>query len=327
MQKKVSVIIPIYNIDKYIEECIVSIINQSYINLEIILVDDGSTDKSGKICDNYLKNDNRIKVIHKENRGSASAKNIGLKNATGDYIMFVDGDDKIELTCIENRVSAIENEKTDIVQSRFINLFKNKIEIHVSNIESKVYNKTEFLSEYIKYWECSLFANKLFKKEVIENVEFIEGRCIDDEFFTYKVIQNCKNITIIDEYDYYYRQRKSSVMNDYNKKIQILRDQIDFIYFRFLDIDKMNKKLKNQYLENLVDNYLILSKSPFINTSILCNLKNNIKSILFKILTYKFENNILKVLIMKLVLSPTNKILKDKDRIEYKNETSDIYFD
>lgn len=327
MQKKVGIIIPVYNVEKYIEECLQSLINQTYTNLEIILIDDGSTDKSGQICDYYKKQDNRIKVIHKTNGGAASAKNIGLKIFNGDYVMFVDSDDKIDLKCVENRVLALEKKNVDIVQSNFINIFQNITQVNNLNLKSSIYSKDEFLLEYIQNWQCALFWNKLYKKEVIEELKFVEGRCIDDEFFTYKVIQKSTKIATIDSCDYYYRQRKSSVMNNPNHKRNILNDQIDYIYIRFLDIDKNNKFIRNEYLENLVDTYLLLSKSYFLDENILNSLKNNIKSILLKIIIYKFKNSILKILIIKLMLTPNYIILKNRSNFEDKEEKENIYFE
>ena len=328
MEKKISIIIPVYNVELYIEECLESVVNQTYKNLEIILIDDGSTDNSGKICDKYAKLDSRIKVIHKKNGGAASAKNIGLKNITGEYVTFVDSDDFLDLKCIENKVSILENENADIVQSKFINLFKDTevIEKYV-NEKNIIYNKTEFLIEYINNWECSLFWNKIYKTELMSDIYFIEGRCIDDEFFTYKVIQNANKIIENDRYDYYYRQRISSSMNNISHKKKILKDQIDFIYIRFLDIDKKEKYVKNYYLEHLVDTYLIFSKNYYLDEVLLSYLKQKIKSILHKILFYKFKNSVLKILIIKLIMTPNNIILSKKNILEEKNNNLDMYFD
>lgn len=327
MQKKVSIIIPVYNVEKYIEECLQSLINQTYTNLEIILIDDGSTDKSGEICDCYKKQDTRIRVIHKTNGGAASAKNIGLKIFNGDYVMFVDSDDMIDVKCIENRVLALEKNDVDIVQSNFINIFQDVTQVDTINLENSIYSKEGFLLEYIQNWQCALFWNKLYKREVIEGLKFVEGRCIDDEFFTYKVIQTSTKIAIMDSYDYYYRQRRSSVMNNPSHKKKILNDQVEFIYMRFLDIDKNNKSIRNEYLENLVDTYLLLSKSYFLDKNILNSLKNNIKSILLKIITYKFKNSILKILIIKLILTPSCIILKNRNNLENKEEKENRYFE
>ena len=110
-----TLIIPIYNIEQYLSQCLDSIINQTYKNIQIILVDDGSTDSSGRICDEYADKDSRIIVIHKENGGLVSARKAGLREATGEYVVYVDGDDWIELNAIEHMVGTIERTKEDIV--------------------------------------------------------------------------------------------------------------------------------------------------------------------------------------------------------------------
>lgn len=114
----ISVVVPIYNVEKYIEKCIDSIINQTYTNLEIILVDDGSPDKCGKICDEYAKRDKRIKVIHKENGGVSSARNIGLDNLNGEYVTFIDADDYISNNYCEELLNALKTENADCVACR-----------------------------------------------------------------------------------------------------------------------------------------------------------------------------------------------------------------
>ena len=128
MEDLISVIVPIYNVEKYINRCIDSIIEQTYTNLEIILVDDGSTDNSGSICDEYAKKDNRIKVIHKENGGVSSARNVGLDTAIGQYITFVDSDDYIEKKYCEILLKTLKKQKADCVACGYNRIYKNKEE-------------------------------------------------------------------------------------------------------------------------------------------------------------------------------------------------------
>ena len=126
----VSIVVPVYNVEKYLKRCVDSIINQSYNNIEILLVDDGSTDSSGKICDDYLKKDSRIKVIHKQNGGLSDARNFGIDKSTGDYLSFIDSDDWIEKDMIMNLFNSIINEKSDIsiefmiIKKKMLNHFK-----------------------------------------------------------------------------------------------------------------------------------------------------------------------------------------------------------
>ena len=121
MDKLISIIVPVYNVEKYVAECIESIIKQTYQNLEILLIDDGSTDNSGKICDKYAEKDKRIKIIHKENGGVSSARNLGLDLAQGEYIAFIDSDDFVSNKYIESLYSAIEHKDAEIVLSKYSN--------------------------------------------------------------------------------------------------------------------------------------------------------------------------------------------------------------
>lgn len=127
MNPLISIIVPVYNVEEYLPKCLDSIINQTYKNLEIIVVNDGSTDNSGKICDEYGERDYRIMVIHKANRGVSSSRNIGIKNASGEYILFVDSDDEIEKDYVNVMARAVTNSDCDLVISNITDIF-NKTE-------------------------------------------------------------------------------------------------------------------------------------------------------------------------------------------------------
>lgn len=265
MKVLVSIIIPIYNVEKYLEKCIKSIINQTYRNLEIILINDGSTDESAKICEAYKELDNRIIFINKKNGGAASAKNEGLKVAKGDYITFVDSDDFVELDMIEYMVNTIKKYNSDIVQCSFTNLYKNTEKFKQDKIIEQKIGSKDFLELFITKWDSSLFWNKLFKREVIENVFFKEGRCIDDEFFTYKCVINSKSIVTSNKIVYNYRMRKSGVMKSERSQKQILKDRVDYLYERYELVRKIYKDLDKSFLEHLLTYYLIISKVNYVN--------------------------------------------------------------
>ena len=333
MSKLVSVIIPVYNVEKYIDECIKSILNQSYKNLDIILIDDGSTDNSGEICDRYKEYDDRIRVIHKNNGGSASAKNVGLKNILGEYLVFVDSDDFIEVNAIKKLVEILESEDVDMVQTNFIEFKRKNLNVNIAKYDLKdnfsnklrILNKDDYLIEYSQNWKYALIFNKIYKKEIIKDIYFIEGRCIDDEFFTYRVALNCKRIMISDIVTYNYRIRSSSIMHDNGNRRKILKDQVDFLYMRFNEVNKLAPYVKNIYLENLVDTYILLSKDPYMDEKILNNMKNNIKSLLSKIITFKFKNTFLKIIILKILITSNYKILSNRKNIEYGINTNDSF--
>ena len=257
MKAKVSIIVPVYNVQDYLEESIQSIRYQTYKNLEIILINDGSTDSSKEICLKHSQEDERIVLINQTNGGAAAAKNTGLRNATGEYITFVDSDDILPEDSIEYRVNLLVKENADIVQGKFINLFTDGLEVTTQKSFYSICSQREYMKQFLKNWENALFWNKLFKKKVLENIYFIEGRCIDDEFFTYKTIFKASKIVVSERIIYYYRMRVSSAIHNTKNNIQKQRDQIDFMYLRYLDIkDTYDSEICRIYIENLVDNYM-----------------------------------------------------------------------
>lgn len=187
MIESVSVIVPIYNVEKYLDRCLSSIINQTYENLEIILVDDGSTDKSGAICDNYKIKDCRIKVIHKQNGGLGYARNSGLDVATGQYVTFIDGDDYIGETHIEDMVKLIRKTKTDTCIAGHTKVYTDKEVRHKNVCTGNVYIgnvKEEILprmcgansqgNDYIEMSVCMvLLSNEIIQKN---NLRFMSER-------------------------------------------------------------------------------------------------------------------------------------------------------
>ena len=190
--KKISVIVPVYNVEKYLKRCINSILNQSYKELEILLIDDGSTDLSSVFCDQYADEDNRIKVIHKENEGVSSARNCGLEMATGQYITFVDSDDYIELNMYEKMMEIAEKYDCDVIMCDCIKEFGNKKEIYTHNIDSGYYDRSKIEKEY------------LFNLLIMPNVEypptisnclclFKNKRYIKDDCKGFKVINERKS--------------------------------------------------------------------------------------------------------------------------------------
>ena len=210
---KISIIIPVYNVEKYLSKCLDSVINQIYKNLEIILIDDGSPDNCGKICDEYAKKDSRIKVIHKENGGVSSARNIGLDIATGDYIGFIDSDDYIELDMFECLVNSIIKYNLDICECNFIIEEKNNISYVKCKYENILENRDvikNFLSDNIRPETC----NKLYKKELFDNIRFDTNIILgEDAFINYQIMKRASKIYNINQYKYHYVKREGSAMN------------------------------------------------------------------------------------------------------------------
>ena len=253
MKEKVSIVVPVYGVEKYIEDCLNSLIHQSYSNLEMVVIDDGSNDSSGIIADTFAAKDERIKVIHIDNRGAAGARNEGLDACTGDYIMFVDGDDWLELKAVEMLLTTIQSRGCDVVQCQFYDDYINESVPHIFMNRSGILTSCEFAEDMLTHWENILLWNKLFSARVLEGIKLEEGHCIDDEFFTYKVVINSERIHMIEDCLYHYRNRKSSAMNNTEKQRQRLMDQIDFVTKRYEPLCKAYPQLKEKILQHLLE--------------------------------------------------------------------------
>ena len=196
MKPLVSIIVPVYNVEKYIRSCVDSILTQTYENLQVILVDDGTLDNSGKICDEFAKKDNRVTVIHKENGGLSSARNEGLDVASGDYIMFVDGDDYLADNAVEILLSANEKYDADFVQFELIHT---ECEDYIKNSVNEKYNVqiiTDLDKMYWKMYETvgsgESACTKLYKKHLFDGLKFKEGIIHEDVYFTLFMLQKAK---------------------------------------------------------------------------------------------------------------------------------------
>ncbi len=235
--EKVSIIIPVYNIARWIGECIASLVKQSYTNLEILLVDDGSPDNSGSICDDWAKKDSRIRVIHKPNGGAASARNVGMDQATGSLWCFIDGDDIVDPHFVEHLYKSMVDNETDMAACGFIYWSKNKKRERLCESAAGKYLREEYLLQFLKDWTCSPLTNKLFRKEIIGDIRMEKGHRIDDEFFTYQVVMNCRSVVVIDECLYYYRLRSSSVMQELDSaKEKVMLDRVEYLTTRYQKI-------------------------------------------------------------------------------------------
>lgn len=260
--KKVSIIIPVYNVEKYLVQCLDSIGSQTYQNLEIILVNDGSKDLSGQICDRYAEQDSRVCVIHQENAGAANAKNAGLDRATGQYIAFADSDDYVEPSWIEKMVAVAESFDADVVECDFDKVYQSHCETeNCFPDECTEFTAEEYLGQYLSNWTCSLFWNKLFCAKRVKSVRFRkERRCIDDEFFTYKAITGAQKVVRIQDVLYHYRQRASSAVSTAKNRVQIADDAVEILLERYRWIKRYYPKLQKSYLTHDVEIMLYFAK-------------------------------------------------------------------
>lgn len=212
--EKISVIVPIYNVQNYLEECINSILKQDYENIEIILIDDGSTDKSGIICDKYKKKYNSIiKVFHKKNGGLSDARNYGIRHATGRYIAFVDGDDIVLSDYLSSMYNNLKKSNVLVSACGFVKYFDDGTinEINFKNIEKKYdkYDAQKYLN-IIGYFNVSA-CNKLFDIKLFDDIIFPVGKKSEDWFVMYKLLYKAGEIYYSSIPKYYYRQRYGSI--------------------------------------------------------------------------------------------------------------------
>lgn len=248
---KISVIVPIYNVAKYLPQCLDSIVNQTYTNLEIILVNDGSTDSCPQICMDYLAMDNRIVVINKTNGGLSDARNEGVKIATGDFISFVDSDDLLSLdfcqivlqTLIQNKADLAEcgfrKFETDLAIEKTTPITNESVEIYETEVALKL-----LMTEYFK----QVVWNKIYRKEVVADLEFPVNKINEDEYWTYKVFGNSATIVKMPHKLYNYRQQEDSIMGKkYSLKrldgLQALEERIVYMRENFPQLENLAIKM------------------------------------------------------------------------------------
>ena len=211
----ISVIVPVYNVERYLDRCIDSIVNQTYKNLEIILVEDGSPDNCSDMCDSWGEKDSRIKVIHQPNGGGGKARNCALDCARGEYIAFVDSDDYIATCMFEVLYSEFSN-NVDIVECDYCKV-KNSSKVFskdIINYSTRIFTTAEAMRENITgHFFQQVIWNKIYRKTVIGNIRFPEDTVIDDEFWTYKVIGRARNLIHVEKVLYAYRQQNHSIMH------------------------------------------------------------------------------------------------------------------
>lgn len=208
---KISVIVPVYKVEAYLDKCVSSIVNQTYKNLEIILVDDGSPDNCPAMCDAWAEKDRRIQVIHKENNGAGAARNTGLDTATGEMIAFVDSDDYLAADMFAYLYSLL-SQGADLAECNYIEVFDDSGRFKCDDASIRKYTTSEALTEHIHdHAFRQVIWNKLYRRSILEGVRFPVGMLIDDEFFTYKVLGNAKTLIHSDRICYAYRQQPDSV--------------------------------------------------------------------------------------------------------------------
>ena len=239
--KKITIIVPVYKVEKYLDRCVQSIVNQTYQNLEIILVDDGSPDKCPQMCDDWANQDARIKVIHKINGGVSSARNAGLDVATGEYIQFVDSDDYLELSACETLVEKMVTNEADIVVVGFIPIGDNAKYIQISDFTTS--DKMYAIQNLYNCRVLNAVWNKIYKKNLLDGIRFKENmKYGEDLLFNLQYMQNCQLIVYTSEPLYNYVNTPGSVVHSFCE--QCFNDHCK-IY------DYIEKEYKNKYPQYL----------------------------------------------------------------------------
>jgi len=292
----ISIIIPVYNIEKYLSKCLESIAIQSYQNLEILLIDDGSSDRSPEICDAYKKKDKRFCVIHKENGGLSSARNAGIEIASGKYLLFVDGDDYIDKDMVKILYKRIKQDKSDMAFCNYL-VVQNGIEkVSGEKLRNELWTWKDYWNYYFKYYglACELTVNKLYARHLFgADIRFPPGRLHEDEFILHKIIDRCRLISSVSNPLYYYVQRDGSIVhNQFSVRrldvVDALIGREQYFYERglkkfaeysliagqliILDADtkldlsdKQNKKVYKAYEQKLREEYKVMKKNASLH--------------------------------------------------------------
>lgn len=289
MDSLISIIVPVYNVEKYIDKCIDSIIGQTYKKIEIVLVDDGSTDNSGKICDNYSKKFANVYCFHKKNGGLSDARNYGIEKSNGKYLTFIDSDDFISKDFIKALYSGVEQFDSDIVMSGLSSFSNYKNVKNYSFNENKIIKltKEECYKKMLMQDQIDVNATaKLYRKEIFDDIRFPVGYYYEDIQIIDKIVEKAKKISMITYKGYNYLQRKDSIMYGKMslKRLSLIDKTDELIKFTSIKYPKIKKYAIHRYVycnfhvlgrSILDDNYIDISK----------NLRKNI---------LKYKNEILK---------------------------------
>lgn len=252
MNELISVVVPVYNVEVYLKECLDSICRQTYSNLEILLVDDGSTDSSGKICDEYAKRDFRIRVIHKRNGGLSDARNTATKVARGKYIAYIDSDDYIEISYLEKLARLINKYNAQIAVCRFRYVWGNYCDAPDGKNQELVFDKHEAMRVLLEEREFGHFAHqKLYLAEIAKAHLYPVGKIYEDVATTYKMFVDADIVAYTQEQLYYYRQRPGSIISSVNKRNFDVMEHVDaiqsYVATEFPDLLPYTNNLKTFY--------------------------------------------------------------------------------
>ncbi len=296
---KISIIIPVYNSERYLKKCLDSILNQTYKNLEIILIDDGSEDGSLKIMNEYKKNDKRIKIIKKNNSGVSSSRNIGIKNSTGEFITFIDSDDAIDMRYFEKTMKYFNDTEIDIVCTNYNYDYNGNLKRNRNFVSGKVSNIIA-LNPASNYYITTVWG-KIFKSDIIKSLKFDEKIFYsEDTLFYTEALLKAKNIFFLNEFLYNYFINENGAMK--NKDLKKYSTDL-LARYKILKIYKQNNLPKN-----IIKNAEIYLLHSYVNIAFLAKQQN-----------YKLQLNLDKKSLLKLSLILSfwgSKFIKTKDKVK-----------
>lgn len=259
-QPLISVIVPVYNVEAYLKRCLNSLVNQTYGNLEILLIDDGSTDLSPRICDEYADRYSNVTVIHQKNKGLCGARNTGLDNARGEYIGFVDSDDWCSLDMYQFLYDTICKHNVDVVACGYYRVSSGHQTVAKCDGATHILNNELLIRDIVLNFDFrTVFWNKLFTKKVFETIRFPEGYTFEGTRFMHKVLENVTKAVFVDEPKYFYVDTANSIVN--TKKLSSPINQTLSCIVRYNDLEKDYPDLQNKMMKAVGDAFLGTKKS------------------------------------------------------------------
>ncbi len=287
MSELVSVIVPIYKVEAFLDRCVQSILNQTYSNLEVILVDDGSPDNCGRMCDEYALKDSRVRVIHKENGGLSDARNAGIAKATGAYITFIDSDDYVEADYVQVLYDTLKRGKAMMAISSHRVLYDGGMVLSKGTDENTVLDPATVLDRMLYHEDIDLSAwGKLYARQLWENVRFPKGRLFEDAATTYKLMDKCSRIAVDSKETYNYIIRQNSISNNEfsPKKMDLIVSTGEMCRYVRSKYPKLapaaDRRLMYAYLSTLSQLAMSKKRFPKEQKELMSYIKKNGKTVL-----------------------------------------------
>lgn len=320
---EISIIVPIYNVEEYLERGIKSILDQTFKNFELILIDDGSTDNSSKICDKYKNIDRRVKVIHKSNKGVSSSRNIGINIAIGEFIMFVDPDDTLEIDAVEYLYNLIKLYNADVACYRMKTYKNGSLTTKIDVIEKiELYYNENIIEKQLKdglflYSSC----NKLYNRNLLKDNKFNEDiKYAEDALFNLSIFTNCNLVVTSNLHKYNYFINKSSTVNNFNeKRLDILKAQCEMFNILKNKYDNYTDYIVRDFISSSISIIVDMAILGQSNRKIILKLKNIIKDNEEMLKTKKLINYKQKLIFRLLKIMPFSILFLYKMRLSLKN--------